>query len=292
MFNPLQNYEYGVNKARITYTNNYGIPVATIGVNNPLLYPVSVGMSMSPDGTKVFCVLHNGNNEGFTRDSIMQFNLSTPWDLRTMSTKIGNTPSLNSFPGYSEQGPIDAFFSPDGLNLYVTGTSFNRVYRYTLGTAYTLSTATAHSSFPTGKTDSRGLSFSQDGTKMFVVGSPSTAFGYNLSVAWDITTATLDGTSKVITGGNSLHFKADGMAFYTESGAIIHKYYLAIAWDLSSWIATEMSPSLSPLTYLSGTFSGLVVSADGSKLFISNYSGSPVKGFNLTRPFQIYGKLG
>lgn len=292
MFNSLLNYEYGVNKARITYTNNYGIPVATIGVNNPLLYPVSVGMSMSPDGTKVFCTAHNGNNEGFTRDSIIQFNLSTPWDLTTMSTKVGNSPSVNAFPGFSEQSPYDNYFSPDGLNLYVSGGSFNRIYRYTLGTAFTASTATAHSSFATGKTSIGGLSFSQDGTKMFVIGATTTVYGYNLSVAWDITTAVVDATSKAISGGNSLHFRADGMVFYTYAGVVVYKYYLVTAWDLSSWIATENSPALTPLTYLSGVFSGIVISADGSGLFISNYSGSPVKKFNLTRPFQIYGKLG
>lgn len=59
-------------------------------------------MTMSPDDTKVFAVLHNGNNEGFTRDSVMQFNLSTPWDLTTMSTRIGNTPTSAYTPILNE----------------------------------------------------------------------------------------------------------------------------------------------------------------------------------------------
>jgi DNA-binding beta-propeller fold protein YncE len=54
----------------------------------------------------------------------MQFNLSTPWSLTTMSTRIGNTPTINSFPGFSEQAPWGVFFSPDGFNLYVAGGNF------------------------------------------------------------------------------------------------------------------------------------------------------------------------
>jgi hypothetical protein len=51
---------------------------------------------------------------------MLQFNLST-LDLTTMSTRIGNTPTINSFPGFSEQAPWGVFFSPDGFNLYVAG---------------------------------------------------------------------------------------------------------------------------------------------------------------------------
>jgi hypothetical protein len=40
-----------------------------------------------------------------------------------MSTRIGNTPTINSFPGFSEQAPWGVFFSPDGFNLYVAGSS-------------------------------------------------------------------------------------------------------------------------------------------------------------------------
>ena len=293
-FNPALFYQYGVSSAAIiSYTGQQGIECATTGVNNPLLYPPSNSMTMSPDGTKVFAVLHNGNNEGFTRDSIMQFNLSTPWDLTTMSTKIGNTPTLNSFPGFSEQAPTGAMFSPDGLNLYVSGSSFNRVYRYTLSSAYTPSTATAHSSFSTGLTGIVCLQFSQDGYYMFI-NSSTGVNRFLLGTPWDITTATLNGTN-IIINGSSFYFKTDGLSIFSfGGGAIIYRYYFSIAWDLSSYVKVEQSPSISSIVTNIGSFNGIYMSSDGKRFFFSNYVGTGyrVKAVDLSKPFIVNAVLG
>jgi hypothetical protein len=292
-FNPVF-YVYGVSAAVIRYTGQQGIECATIGVNNPLLYPPSNNMTMSPDGTKVFAVLHNGNNEGFTRDSVMQFNLSTPWDLTTMSTRIGNTPTINSFPGFSEQAPWGVFFSPDGFNLYVAGGSFNRIYRYTLTTAYTPSTATANSTFLTGLTSITGLQFSQDGIYMFVCGSGNNVSRFLLSTPWDITTASLNGGTKIVSGGNALYFKTDGLSLFTFASGVIYRYYFSTAWDLSSFTKVETSPNLSSIVTNIGTFNGIYISSDGKRFFYSNYVGAGfrVRAVNLSKPFVVKAKLG
>lgn len=281
---------WGGKKPKTSYNGQQGIECATTGVNNPNLYPPSDGMTMSPDGTKVFAVLHNGNNEGFTRDSVMQFDLSTPWDLTTMSTKVGNTPSLNSFPSYSEQAPVAAHFSPDGLNLYVTGQTYNRVYRYTLSTAYTPSTATEHSSFATGLTSIAGLSFSQDGTYMFVCAG-GTVTRFLLGTAWDVTTASTNGSTKVITGGQSIYFKPDGKMLFSFSGGIIYKYNFDTAWDLGSFTTASNSGNLSTIVSNIGAFNGIYMSANGKRFFFSNYVGAGyrVKAVDFTKPFIING---
>jgi hypothetical protein len=279
----------------LTYNGQQGIECATILVNNPNLYPPSSGMTMSPDGTKVFAVLHNGNNEGFVRDSVIQFNLSTPWDLTTMSTQAGGTPSINSFPSYNENTPYDAYFSPDGLNLYVHGIQFNRIYRYTLGTAYTPSTATAHSSFATGLTGVGGLSFSQDGTYMFVVGSGPVVTRYLLSTAWDVTTAATNGSTKAITGGASLYFTPDGLNLYSFGGAsTIFRYNLATAWDLGSTTITTNSGNISTIVGVGGGNSnGIHLSSDGTRFFFSNYvgAGNSVKAVDFSIPFNVTGAI-
>lgn len=247
------------------------------------LFSNSNGMTMSPDGTHIYSVNWNGGSEGFTSDSVTQYNLSTAWDLTTMSAQVGHSPSLNAFPSYNEQNPVAAFFSPDGMNMYVSG-GLNRIYRYTLGTAYTVSTATAHSSFATGLTAIEGISFSQDGTKMFVVGSGAFIRRFTLSSAWDITTASNDSMSLAISGGNSVFFKDDGTAFFTYDGSI-KKYLLATAWDLSSYIAVQTSVLLNNLTYVySG---GIYISPNGLNYYQSNYVGAPVKRFELKTPFKI-----
>jgi sugar lactone lactonase YvrE len=247
------------------------------------LYSNNNGMTMSPDGTKIYAVNHNGSAEGFTNDAITQFNLSTPYDLTTMSGRIGSSPSLNSFPSFSDSSPQAAFFSPDGLNLYVSGGSSLRVFRYTLSTAYEVSTATAHSSFASGLTSLTSLSFSQDGTKMFLVGTGSFIRRFTLSTAWDINTATNDSMSLAISGGQ-IFFRTDGTSFFTFNGRI-NKYILGTPWDLSSFVLLESSIELSTLTFVFP--GGIYISPDGFNFFMSNYTGAPVKRFELAKPFRV-----
>jgi hypothetical protein len=61
-----------------------------------------------------------------------------------MSIRIG-TPTINSFPGFS-QAPWGVFSRMD-LIYMLQVESFNRIYRYTLTTAYTSSTATVNLHF-------------------------------------------------------------------------------------------------------------------------------------------------
>jgi len=297
----LQFYEYGVSKGGVSYAGNFGRQPATPTPNTPEPPPYTLynnlasrgaqaaagfyannnGMTMSPDGTKIYAVNHNGVSEGFTNDAVSQYTLTTPWDLSTMTGVVGSTISLNSFPSFTDGGPLAAFFSPDGFNLYVSGGGSNRVFRFTLATAYMVATSTPHSSFATGLTGLFGLSFSQDGTKMFVTNSGFIR-RFTLSVAWDITTATNDAMSLAILGGQ-IFFKTDGLSFFTFSGPI-NRYYLTTPWDLSTHIATTSSVALSTLT---GVFQGgIYISPDGKYYFMSGYTGYPVKRFELKAPFK------
>lgn len=289
-------------RSKVSYTNNLGRVVAVPTPNTPEpppyttfngmsrgaqagagLYPNNNGMVMSPDGTKIYAVNHNGSAEGFVQDAITQFNLSTPYDLTTMSARIGSSPSLNAFPTFSDSSPQAAFFSPDGLNLYVSGGSSFRVFRYILTTAYEVQGATAHSSFASGLTSLSGLSFSQDGTKMFLVGQGSVIRRFTLSTAWDINTATNNNMSLPISG-SQIFFKTDGTSFFTFN-VRINKYILGTPWDLSSFVLLESSIVLSDLTYVFG--GGIFISPDGFKFFMSNYTGAPVKRFELAKPFRL-----
>jgi len=288
-------YAYGKAGFKLSYSGNFGktpaspIPTAlpepayttyngyTRGAQAAAgLYPNSNGMTMSPDGTKVYAVNHNGSSEGFTNDAITQYDLSTAWDLTTMSGAIGSTISLNAFPSFTDGSPQSAFFSPDGLNLYVSGQS-NRVFRFTLSTAYLVSTSTANSSIATGLTLANGISFSQDGTKMFVVTTSSIVRRFTLSVAWDITTATIDAQTLTINGG-ALHFSTSGLVLYTQGLGLV-KYYLNTAWDLSSYVKTVSSVALSSLTGVTG--GGIYLSPDETKFFLSGYTAYPVKRFEI-----------
>lgn len=302
MFNTVQFYEYGVSKGGVTYTGDFGKLPATPIPNTPEPPPYTLynnlasrgaqaaagfmsnnnGMTMSLDGTQVYVVNHNGVSEGFTNDAVSQYTLSTPWDLSTMSGVVGSTASLNSFPSFTDSGPQGAIFSPDGLNLYVVGGSSNRIFRFTLTVAYTVSSSTRHSSVATGLTGLSGISFSQDGTKMFVT-SNSIIRRFTLSTAWDITTAIIDAAQSLTITGGQIFFKADGLAIFSYGGPI-YKYFLTVPWDLTSYVAVKASVNLNTLT---GTFNGgIYISPDGLYYFMSGYTAYPVKKFKFNSPFK------
>jgi hypothetical protein len=90
--------------------------------------------------------------------------------------------------------------------------------------------------------------------------------------------------SLAIAGGQAVFFKTDGLSFFTYSGPI-NKYYLTTPWDLSTYVATISSVSLSTLTGVFG--GGIYFSTDGTKFFMSNYTGYPVKRFELKRAFSV-----
>jgi hypothetical protein len=302
MFNPLQNYLYGVDGGGIAYTGNWGGPSATPVANTPLpnqynntptrggqaalgFFANNSSMSMSPDGTKAYCVNHNGVSEGYTNDSVGQYNLDTPWDLLTMGGVAGQSPSLNSFPSFTDSSPVQVYFSPNGINMYVAGRSSFRIYRYTLATPWVVSTASAVISIASGYASLSGVSFSTDGLKMFITESTNMR-RFTLSSAWDITTATNDGVVLNM-GGSQFFFKEDGLSFMCFNGTRIRRYFLTSAWDITTYIAFTQSIDLSTLTYYTSNNGGLYISPDGLYFFQSGYTGYSIKRFEFKRAWKV-----
>ena len=72
-----------------------------------------------------------------------------------------------------ETSPTGFAFSPDGTKMFVLGAAGLDVNEYTLITPFDVSTASFVGSFSVAaqETSPRGLAFSSDGTKMFVLGT-------------------------------------------------------------------------------------------------------------------------
>lgn len=165
----------------------------------------------SPDGTKMYLLENN-----FSVSDVYQYTLSTPWNVSTATytTVFDTSPTCS--------GNAGIYFKPDGLAFYVVAGSADRVYQFTLGTAWDVSTASysgnsfSHSSQTTAQS---GLMFSSDGKKVYVLGGSSTIYQYRLSTAWDVSTATYDSSSLSISGQDTvqraLFMRADNLKFYT-----------------------------------------------------------------------------
>jgi sugar lactone lactonase YvrE len=186
------------------------------------------GIYFSTDGTNMYII-------GSSGDDINQYSLSTAWDISSASyVRLFSVASQDT-------APTSLFFSPDGLILYILGDTNNRVFRYSLSTAWDISTTTyTGNSFVVTESTPNGLWFKSDGSIMYVVGTTSdTIVRYNLSTNWDITTATLINSFSLSTQDASpvgVFFTNDGLTFYVvgQTNDNINRYDLSVAFDITT----------------------------------------------------------
>ena len=135
------------------------------------------GMAFSSDGAKMFVVGLNG-------DDVNEYALSTPFDVSTAEF-------VDAFSVSSEEAsPAGMAFSSDGAKMFVIGFAGDDVNEYALSTPFDASTAThvGATSVSSEETSPRGMAFSNDGAKMFVVGSSGDDVNeYALSSVYPIT---------------------------------------------------------------------------------------------------------
>ena len=115
------------------------------------------GVEFKPDGTKMY-VVESG--------AIEQYSLSTAWDLSTASYD-----SVSFSFSNQDTASRKVYFDASGTTMLMVGATGNNVYSYTLSTAWDVSTAWYDGvsfSIATETTVPYGLSFSDDGTKMFI----------------------------------------------------------------------------------------------------------------------------
>lgn len=84
----------------------------------------------------------------------------------------------------------DFFVKADGTKIFVLGTSTDKLFAYTMSTAYDLDTATKDTEeYSTGLANPQAVLFNPDGDKVFILdASNDLVREYPLSTAWDIST--------------------------------------------------------------------------------------------------------
>jgi len=191
-----------------------------------------------------------------------------------------------------ELTPTDLFFSPDGLKMYVIGSTGDDVNEYNLSTAWVVSSAVFATNFSVSGQDTSptGLFFRADGTKMYVLGATNDAvYQYTLSTPWSVATASYDNISFSVTAQeispSAISFKPNGLSMYVvgNTGDAVYQYTLSTAWNVST--ATFLQ-SFS----VSGQESvptGMAFTGDGSRMFIVGSTGDDVNVYNLTTPWDI-----
>jgi sugar lactone lactonase YvrE len=248
-----------------SYTRNFSVSGQTT---------IPRGIHFKTDGTKMFV---SGSQ------NTLEYSLSTAWDISTASyTQAGADVS----PSYN----AGLFFASDGLTMY-KGVWFGittSIYKYTLSTAWDLSTATfteAGEVQNEAGTTPFGVYLKSDGTKMWVVGNATdTLYQYSTT----LTTNTLDlstGSVFEITPTSDIQI---GLSNPAASGTVSAATLLldganTNTFDLS--IATqETSVSVSSQSTLP---QGLFFKSDGTKMYVCDGTNRDVFQYSLSTAWDV-----
>jgi len=236
---------------------------------------IPTGLAFSSDGLKMFVV-------GNTGDDVNEYVLGTAFDV---STSV----FVDSFSVSGQETiPTDLAFSPNGLKMFVVGDIGDDVNEYTLSTAFDVSTSVFVDSFSVAgqETGPRGLAFSTDGLKMFVVGQSGRDVNeYTLGTAFDVSTSVFVDSFSVSgqeTIPTDLAFSPNGLKMFVvgRSGDDVNEYTLGTAFDVSTSVFVDSfsvaGQETNPV--------GLAFSTDGLKMFVVGTSGNDVNEYTLGTP--------
>jgi len=141
--------------------------------------PTSLGSNsiyqirFSADGDKIFFL-------NASQDRIYEHALTSNWDITT----IAATATTNYYYGGYESNAYDFSFSPDGLHMYITGTSSDRLYHWTLTNSFDL-TSLVYNDFKSLISNPYTHYITDDGMKLFVMATNEYIYKYDFGTAWD-----------------------------------------------------------------------------------------------------------
>jgi len=180
------------------------------------------GIFFKDDGTELYGIQDNGS-----LSNVIQYSLSTAWDLSTASYTRKVSTLLGSA---NESSPKGVSFSPDGTNMYVNGGNLQSITRFTLSTAWDISTASydsvgsSHNSSPANESSGLGMFMKPDGTRFYIVGNGNDKiFQWNATTAYDVSDIGGSSSSEVSISAQetlpmSMYISPDGNHMYVGGG--------------------------------------------------------------------------
>jgi sugar lactone lactonase YvrE len=209
----------------------------------------------------------------------------TAWDISVAEY-------VQSFDVSAKETNVGAVvFRPDGLKMYILGTTSDSVHEYDLTIAWDISTATFVQSKNISAQEGlpEGLVFRGDGLKMYVLGrSGDDVNEYDLSTAWNVSTATYLQNFSVAgqeTTPVGLAFSPDGVNMYVV-GTVndsVQQYTLSTAWNVSTASHTR---SFS-VAGQDGGPNDLFFSADGLRMYVCGAASDSVHHYALSTAWDI-----
>jgi len=169
-------------------------------------------------------------------DDINEYTLTTSFD-------VSSTTFVDSFDvSDQDTGPVSIAFNNDGTKMFVLGNAGDDINEYTLTTGFDVSSATFVDSFDVSDQDTgpKGITFNNDGTKMFVVGNTGDDINeYTLTTGFDVSSATFVDSFDVSdqdTSPRGLTFNNDGTKMFVvgNAGDDINEYTLSCHFKVTA----------------------------------------------------------
>lgn len=256
-----------------------------------------VGAYFKPDGTKLYML-------GHTNEKVFEYNMGTPWDIRTMSYV------QEFFVGDKDFAPQEMTFKPDGTKMLFVGDQHDKVYAYNLSTPWDITTASYEKDFSLGVGKPYSADFKPDGTRFWVASrEPRRITEYNLSTPWDLSTASSGITRAYASGELEYHthtgtggpagstiqevwgmfFKPDGTAMYLSvhihdfigDDAEVTYYNLSTPWDVSTATLTNRyQVALNPDNRMSVNYA-ITLKPDGTTMYLNDGKYDAMRQFRL-----------
>jgi hypothetical protein len=223
----------------------------------------------NPDGTAFFETANN--NHGLKRYDIAGTNYTTTLDCE----------NANVFETVLDASTTVVFSNPPASGTPVT-------------TSYDIANGSYDSktfSFASQETSPGGIDFSSDGTKMYVVGfATDTVYEYDLSTAWDVSTASYNSANVSVTSQEtvpqSVRFADSGTKMYIvgQTNNTVYQYTLSTAYDIST--ASYASKSFSVSSQETAACC-LFFKSDGTEMYVAGTANDTVYQYTLSTAFDV-----
>ena len=133
----------------------------------------------------------------------------------------------------------------------------------------------------------RGITFNNNGTKMFIIGWRGDDVNeYTLSTAWDVSTASfVDSTSRIDADGRDVRFNPDGTKMFVlgRGSDKVYAFSLSTAFDIS----TSSSINNFSVTSEEIDANGLAFNLDGTKMYVVGEDADYVNEYTLSKGFDL-----
>ncbi|MEP2611117.1 MAG: Ig-like domain-containing protein, partial [Cyclobacteriaceae bacterium] len=195
--------------------------------------------------------------------------------------------NVNSFP-------LDIEFSRDGLTMFVLDGSDKEIDYFSLTEPFvTTSGVSLDGSFVVSSFEfnANGFCFSNDGMKMFLVGSSGDdVSGFNLTNPYDLSTGvTEDGSafpvSDQVEPPRDVVLSANGKKMFVLGATAVYQYSLVVPNRVFNGVSYD-NVSFSVSSQDASCFS-LSFNEEGSRMFILGGTGKDINQYNLLNPFDL-----